>query len=63
MAKLVNDSRKVTIEVTQVELTDLLGKQAKAAGLIDFNPDRSDIIDHGDGRFDIHFYEDSGLPV
>lgn len=38
MATKLNDQRIVTVEVSQVELNQLLVERAKAAGMIDFDP-------------------------
>ncbi len=44
MAITASDKRVVRINVTDAELNNLLATQAKAAGLIDFDPDRVDLV-------------------
>jgi hypothetical protein len=49
MAVTTSDKRVVRVSITGEELTTLLSTQAKAAGIIDFDPDRVDLLNNGDG--------------
>jgi hypothetical protein len=58
MAITTSDKRVVRVEVSQEELTALLSAQANAAGIIDFAPDRVDMINNGDG-WEVLFEKDT----
>lgn len=60
MAITERDYRAVNITVTRQELAQLLGQKAKQAGLIDFDPDRTEVHDNGDS-FTIVFEVDSPI--
>jgi len=59
VATITSDSRTVTVSATKAELIDLLATRAKAAGLIDFDPDgvqvREEIDANGNSEFEIIF--------
>jgi hypothetical protein len=61
MADTVRDQRIVTVNVTKAELVNLLGSQAKAAGLINFDPDRVQVIESNPelDEFQIIFEKDN----
>lgn len=59
MAETTSDRRVVVVKVTRAEMAQLLGSKAKEAGLIDFDPDRTQIIDNGSTGFDIQFDKDT----
>lgn len=47
MPTIQSDRRMVVVKVTETELATLLGEKAKAAGLIDFDPDTVEVINAG----------------
>lgn len=59
MATKTKDTRLVHVTVTNAELTNLISAQAKAAALIDFDPDRVEVLDQGDENFEIIFQKDT----
>jgi hypothetical protein len=59
MATTTSDKRTVRVAVTNPELTSLLSAQAQAGGLIDFDPDRVDLVTNGDGSWEILFEKDT----
>lgn len=60
MATTTKDSRIVRVSVTNAELTNLLSAQAQAAGFIDFDPDRTEIVSQGaSGGFEVVFEKDT----
>lgn len=63
MATTTKDIRTVRISVTVAELNSLLSNQAKAAGLIDFDPDSVQVseTDAALGLYEIVFEKDNGV--
>jgi hypothetical protein len=59
MASTTQDKRVVRVAVTRAELVNFLGSQAKAAGIIDFDPDRTEVFDQGTTGFEIVFEKDT----
>lgn len=55
MATTTSDKRIVRIAVTRAELAALLGAKAKEAGLIDFDPETTEVYDNGVNGFEIYF--------
>lgn len=62
MAVQTKDYRTVKVMVTRGELAALLGQKAKEAGIIDFDPDRTEVLDNGDTGFEIVFEVDTVTP-
>lgn len=61
MATTARDQRTVALDVSKAEMVSLLGDKAKAAGLIDFDPDRIQVIETDPvlGTFQITFEKDN----
>ena len=61
MATTTKDIRTVRVSVTVAELNTLLSNPAKAAGLIDFDPDRVQVVetDPVAGTYEIIFEKDN----
>ena len=55
MATKTEDKRRVTVQVSQLELSNLIVQPAKDSGFIDFDPTRIGIDQQGDGNFVIVF--------
>ena len=59
MATTTNDYRVVRVAVTRAELAAMLGEKAKAAGIITFDPDSTEVFDNGANGFEIVFEKDT----
>lgn len=62
MAVTQSDRRVVRVSVSRTELVNLLGQKAREAGLIDFDPDETDVIDNGETGFEIVFTKSNIAP-
>jgi hypothetical protein len=55
MAVTNSDKRRVSITISDAELSTLLGQKAKAAGLIDFDPEKTEVFNDGQGGWECIF--------
>jgi hypothetical protein len=59
VATKTKDERTVRIAATRTELASILGSQAKELGLIDFDPDTTEVYDQGDAGFEVVFTKET----
>ena len=62
MATTIKDIRTLRIQVTFVELSDLIVQKATDAGFLDFVPDRIEIFDTGTGTQTTEIVFEKDLP-